>query len=295
MSLFAIYLTCNGIWAEFIDYAILGINTFVNYSSYTYLLKIIDINIRVLAHIFPILLLVSIVTFLVTVAKKNLRDKMWARNLYVLLVYSIASATILFPIADRMHFGIGIMCTFVMSIYLMYILICKLLKRESNKFKEGLKIFFKIVSILVFLASMILSINLIVSFIKDTENVYYLEHFKYIKINDELYNSIINIDKYILEKEQEGKNVIVLDTMAASINIPINRYYKNYDMFNLGNLGSKGEEGIIEDLSKTENTLVMVRKEIYSNNWQMPMKVVKYVRNNYKFVDEIEMFDVLER
>ena len=30
--------------------------------------------------------------------------------------------------------------------------------------------------------------------------------------------------------------------MAAVINIPINKYYKDYDMFNIGNFGVKGEE-----------------------------------------------------
>ena len=38
------------------------------------------------------------------------------------------------------------------------------------------------------------------------------------------------------------ENIHILDATAALYMIPIDRYNKNYDMFNIGNLGFKGEE-----------------------------------------------------
>ncbi|MDE5830740.1 MAG: hypothetical protein K2H53_03575, partial [Clostridia bacterium] len=61
-------------------------------------------------------------------------------------------------------------------------------------------------------------------------------------IENYLYNQINNIDKFIVEKEENGKTVYMLDVSSSVFMIPLDKYNKNYDMFNLGNFGEQGVE-----------------------------------------------------
>ena len=100
------------------------------------------------------------------------------------------------------------------------------------------------------------------------------------------------MEEYI---QKQNKNVYILDATAAIYTIPINQYTKNYDMFNKGNLGADGEEGIIEDLQEKENYIVLIKNEQYSSNWQNPEKVRKYIIENMNKMGEIDAFDIYEK
>ena len=96
-----------------------------------------------------------------------------------------------------------------------------------------------------------------------------------------------------MKKEQENKNVYILDAEAAIYMIPLDKYNKDYDMFLKGNIGKDGEEGQIEKIKqRDESTLYLIRKENMRSNWQTPMNVVKYIRNNLEKIDDIEIYDV---
>ena len=124
---------------------------------------------------------------------------------------------------------------------------------------------------------------------KNTE----IQHFKNIEIGQHLKDRIDEIDKYILEKEQEGKTVYILDAEAAIYMIPLDKYNKNYDMFLKGNIGKDGEEGQIQTIQqKDENTLFLIRKENLKTNWQTPLKVINYIRENLENIGEISIYEV---
>ena len=120
-----------------------------------------------------------------------------------------------------------------------------------------------------------------------------LNHFKGILMDNDLANRISIMDEYLLEKE--GKTVYILDSMSAIFTIPIDRYYKNYDIFDIGNFGGKGEDGIIEDLKNTDNLLVLIRKDGIPKNWQHPYKITDYAIENFEKIDEIDIYDVYEK
>lgn len=235
---FAIYLTHNNIWTEFISYAILGIKTFSNTIPYT---KLLETDPK-LAYLAPIFLIIIVITSLVTYLRKDLRGKEWVRNLHILMFYDLATLVVIYPISDRAHFIIGIICTLITIMYLVYLFMANGLKLEKKKIIFAEKTFFKALSVLIFLAYIIISVHIQIEYIKDIQNQKYLEHFKYIQVHEALYDMITKTEEYIQDKEKEGKEVIVLDTMAAAINIPINKYYKDYDMLNIGNFGKKSEE-----------------------------------------------------
>ena len=102
---------------------------------------------------------------------------------------------------------------------------------------------------------------------------------------------IKEVEEYI--KSQE-KDVYILDASAVWYMIPIDRYNKNYDMFNKGNLGSKGEEGQIEALKNTENKIILIKKDGISRNWQNPEEVRKYIKENMKKTGQVRIFDIYE-
>ena len=120
-----------------------------------------------------------------------------------------------------------------------------------------------------------------------------IEHYKNIQISEGLAERIEIIDKYIIEKEQEDKKVYILDAEAAVYMIPINNYNKDYDMFLKGNIGKDGEQGQIEKIkNKNENELYMIRKSELRTNWQTPIDVINYIRENLERVGEISIYEI---
>ena len=57
-------------------------------------------------------------------------------------------------------------------------------------------------------------------------------------------------------------------------------------MFNKGNLGAKGEEGIIEELKNKQDFQILILQDKYKKNWQTPLKVIEYVKKEFKKADE---------
>lgn len=65
-------------------------------------------------------------------------------------------------------------------------------------------------------------------------------------------------------------------------------------MFLKGNLGSRGEEGQIEDLKLMSNKILLIKNEEYNRNWQNPEKVREYIINNMNKKGEIIFFDIYQ-
>ena len=87
----------------------------------------------------------------------------------------------------------------------------------------------------------------------------------------------------------------MLDSNAVVYMIPMDRYNKDYDMFNIGNFGEKGENGKIEDLKNEDDIIVLLRNNEFPMHWQHPLKVRKYIEDNWIKIDTIEMYDVYKK
>ena len=75
--------------------------------------------------------------------------------------------------------------------------------------------------------------------------------------------------------------------------IPINHYNKDYDMFLKGNIGRNSEQGQIEKIKqRDENTIYLIKKKDLSLNWQTPLEVITYIRDNLELVGEISIYDI---
>lgn len=270
-----------------------GIGTFSNRLSYNWLLTSNGKIIMSLAVIVPIQIIFMLATFILSFWKKSFREKEWFKNLIPLLAYSIGSIFVIIPIADRIHFLIGMICTIISLIYFLYVFINKFLKEERDKKIIG--IYTKAFGILIILFSVGISALQLIEYSKSENKSTNHKHFNNIIIDEDFDLQITKVDEYIKQKEEEGKTAYLLDFAAAMYMIPLDRYNKDYDIFALGNFGAKGNKGVIEDIKQKENAIFLIASDEYGIHWQQPIEITDYVKENYKKVDSVEIFDVYEK
>lgn len=282
--IFVVYLIGTKSFSYFLDYCIYGIQTFSNKKSYLDLMRSQSL-VGALSIVIPIVIFVTIaenILFKITKKEKS--------NFYTLTIYSLPIFAIVYPIADDIHLLIASMVTLVLLAYLMDVFIKFLSKKINKDASKYVAEFFHIVttlSILFFTASVeINNMDLLSSLSKYKE----VEHFKYIYIDNNLKKSIEEIDEYIVS---QSKNVYILDSNSALYMIPIDRYTKDYDLFLIGNLGAGGENAQIEKI-KNEDAKYLIMNDNYGLNWQNPITVRAYIKQNLVKSETIGIFDVYE-
>ena len=289
VTLIFIYLAINGAVDDFWDYCIAGIKTFTNKIPYSRLLDNEKLYIKILSIVAPITFMG---TFLYSVFKRN-------KTFLIISSLSIASFSALYPIADEVHFLIGILPTGIIICVILDFLIkaivrgiSKLINKISNR-EKYINIWLE-----YFLIFMVIGITAWYGY-KSIPNIkdYFanckndVKHFANIVITDYTYQKIQAMDYFI---KSQDKPVYILDAEAALYQIPLDIYYKDYDMFLIGNIGSKGEEGQIEKLQRDTNKIVIIKSDGVSLNWQNPNKVREYVKQNMDYKYSILYFDVYE-
>lgn len=281
LIIFAIYLLFNGAIEDFIDYTILGLSTFSNSIPYSNLLK--NNVLKIFAIVVPIVLVVMFVRLFVKDTDKKL---------YVFFAYSISSFIVTFPICDKIHFLTGSLIAILAICYMLYddFIVGSQYSKVFKLICYGAYSFTTIFLVLLLLFESVHSVNR--DFIKvDKEKE--LNHFYYIPENVGLKDRIFEIDDYIMDNKRNGKNVYMLDAEAALYTIPLDIYNKDYDMFLKGNLGSKGEDGIIERIQKEENAVYLLKMDYL--NWQNPNKVRDYIMSNLNYKGNISIFYIYEK
>ena len=213
-----------------------------------------------------------------------------SREVYIFFAYGIASSIVIYPISDKIHFCIGGLITFIAMIYILFDLIYSenMFSSWNSKVRVGLYGIFSFAVMFVLLTNLFGALKIFDEKYIKVNKEKELTHFKYIPESIDLKERIFEINDYIKEKKELGKNVYVLDAEAAIYMIPFDRYNKNYDMFLKGNLGKDGEKGIIEKIKKEENNIYLIKKG--NRNWQTPKEVCSYVVENCEYIGDISIF-----
>lgn len=288
VTIFIIILIITNSLADFIDYAILGIKTFQNSISYKLLFKNQRIYIRILAVTIPIFVIAMTIFELIYVLSKKLGKKASISKINILIFYSFPMLITIYPIADNVHFLIASMPIIILILYIFFKAITEIYEKINLKSKTYISNLIQF-SVIIILA--IIIVKPILSDYKEyTESVKTnIAHYDKLLLNENIANSIEILKEF---HNNAGKKVILADAAAAIYDIPLDIYNKNYDMFLKGNIGKDGEDGIIRDIQNNENCIYLIRKENIPANWQTPTNVIRYIRENWKKVDEIEIFDV---
>ena len=277
-----IYLLATNSMSSFIDYCVLGIGTFKNSISYLKLLRGGDLT-AILGMIAPLTLVVLLVINIINIKRKVIKTK--ESNL-ILFVYAVAEFTVVYPIADKVHFVIAAFPAILITLYY----ICKKIQEIKNiKVSIFIEHFMNIITI-SFVGILILqAINDIYLYTQMDKSI--LNHFSNIPISSTLQDRIIEVDAYIKDEERA---VYILDSEAAVYMIPLDKYNKDFDMFLKGNLGSASEEGQIEKIKNMENAVILIKNDKMALNWQTPTKVIEYIKNNLEKIGTVSFFDVYE-
>lgn len=121
----------------------------------------------------------------------------------------------------------------------------------------------------------------------------YIPEYSCIGVSKEEIEDIIEVNKYILQKEKEGYNVRVLDIIASKYMIPLHRNNYKFDLMLDGNLGYNGEEKLIEEIKSIENILILRQKpEIETIKIQQPEKIDKFIEKTYKKLGELNNLEI---
>ena len=288
-----VYLLVTNSLIDFINYAILGIKTFSNKIAYTGLLQDDNLEIRILAVLIPASIMLNAIILLIARILKRENDEF--KNILTILIYSVSIIIVMYPISDKIHFLIGSFIALIGLIYQIYLL-GKILYRKirlAQKYKVY-KITTLLIQVIIFVEIAIYGINNLYNYIKVEKNER-IAHYKNIEISEGLIERVDEIDAYISEQENNGKKVYILDAEAAIYMIPLNKYNKDYDMFLKGNIGKDGEQGQIEKIqNRNDNELYLIRNSKLRSNWQTPLNVVNYVRNNLEKIGEISIYELFK-
>lgn len=279
--IFAIYLSIFNIWEDFLDYAVFGIKTFSNTVPFHLLFLGDKFIIKALAGIYLVQMGIMLGIYLISFKRKSMQEKEWFKNTGILLMYACMASVVMIPIADKIHFTIGASVTLIAFIYYLYNVAKEV---ASEKVKKIAKIYIDILAKILFFIAICYSIALLIANFKSEELRTDLNHFKYNRMDKDIYERVKEVGEFMKEQEARGKEVHELDMLSAICSISLDKYYKDYDMFNLGNFGTKGEQGIIEDLKQKENVVILLKQYKYKTNWQYPEKVAKYIRENFEKV-----------
>lgn len=97
---------------------------------------------------------------------------------------------------------------------------------------------------------------------------------------------------YIKEQEKNNKNVIVLSYKANFYNANLKRNKGDFDLYFYGNLGSKGEQGLINKIKELKNTIILTEKYDEDLFKQEAINARNYVINNYPKIGEIQEYNI---
>ena len=274
---FILYLIMDNNLYNFVNYALGGILEFANenlnfdFSSIVFLIGIALINIGVS------------VVFL----KKNLFSLKEKENIKILLVFSLMLSIVCYPIFNWTHIIIGTYLMIINIVYMIYTLF--------QDFKNSIQNILKIVNGIIIMIMIIFSAYNMCMWVNTiTDNGYpysWEEPFFGGIIGEEEYEKNERVSNYI---EENNKNVIVFSNRAALYMVPLNRNNGDFDLPFKGNLGIKGEQGLIEKVKEMENTQFLIYKEENANIYQETVLVKEYIKNTKKCVGEIEGFEIYE-
>jgi len=285
------YLLITGTFADFIDYAIIGIKTFNNTVLYSKLFENENLIVSNLALLIPLVLAISTI-FLITYKIKKINNSV-IDKIGVLTISSFPMLIVIYPISDAVHFLIGSLPAVILILYLLTIAGEKAYNILSTNNKRFVITAIYTFAGLYFLVQLLVGTgtNILEYEDKLSSNVT-LEHYEYIPVPTNFAQRMEILKEYFEEKKKEGYDVIIADAEACVYTIPMNIYHKNFDMFLKGNIGKDGEDGIISDINNSQKTIYLIKQQDQPLNWQTPKKVIEYIRENLEMNGKIDIFDI---
>lgn len=254
----------------FISYSVLGIQEFKQNMA--------------IETMYSILNSILMVLFWRVVYKIITKDEKINNNLNFLLIQGVCCLFIQYPIVNVYH------NTAAMYILIVYMLIVtdKIITKYTRLFKNENIIKNIIILIMVTIIIMVAGVNIQNYFkkIKKQENNIFYGTI----MEEEDKKDIELMCNYIQEQHQKDIDVKVVSYRAMAYMSPLKLNNKDFDLPFLGNMGYKGEDGLIEQISNLSNTKLLITKDEEDKVYQESSKVREYIMENLEQDGEIGDF-----
>ena len=275
LSVYLIYMYLNGSIYDFIDLILLGISEFAEKNILMYISNMGVIVFQVVILIFG---------FIIITNKKIQIEKEVKDNTRILLSISLVFLLIEYPIFNSAH---TVLASMILIISLITILEKIVIRDVFNKSK-----IIHIATVIgVFIFMIICAKNTIcyisMEFETDTSSPYYG-----VKIDDETRKSMKNVCNYIEKNQEKGKKTVILSYKSDLYLNMFKLSYNKFDLPFLGNLGGRGEQGLIEDLDKLKDTYILISKD--EPTIQESEKIINYIKDNFNLAGEIDNYYIYE-
>jgi len=266
--LILLYLLLTKSLEQFIDYTFLGLGTFSN-NQVTYLYFLIHADYG--------MALFSIVLICLTVLNFYKSIKLKDSKITKMFIYSLSIVPIACPITDSNHILIAFLPMFVLALAVLF---------KSNKELDAKTI--KSFSIFVSVGIVILIVAIGFNSYKVSQYTKY-EHYNYIQIADDLEEDLSNVTSFI----RKYPNTYILSSNSVLYMIPLNRYNGIWDLPNVGNLGAKGDQVLIDYIDNLDNVYILTwPSEVLGGTNQNSKRAAEYIEDNFEFVGILENFEV---
>ena len=236
---------------------------------------------------YPFIPIIATMLYLFMLIKRksifiNYIDKEKFDNLTLLFIFSTVMTFMIIPIMNIAHFLMEIPFDLLVIFYFFDVILLDELFSDK-KYTKNTK-WIAILILFLLLARVLIYFFFMedTTFIKDKNN-----HFFGIYI----YNSIIEksseLEKYILEQNEKGIEVMVLSNEAAYTMVNLEKSNGEYDLLFNGNMGYNGIESVKEDISRRKNTEFLIFTDEKDMFWQESKEIREFIQKNLTKKGEI--------
>lgn len=271
-SVFVLYELLSNNLENFISLCILGLKDFKQ-----------NIALSNLTITYLITFIITIVISVLVI--KNIKGEKIKLNIKIMLTFATGSLVLVYPIFNQYHASLAIIASELLIMYALYEILKDLFDGDSVQ-----KIINLVATILITVL-MLINVSEIIRYTNARERS---GIFKGAIFEDELKENVKNVDNYLIEKQKEGKNIAVVSIYAMfyTLDLNIDNYY--FDMPLKGNFGKDGISKMIEKLKNLDNnTIILIdNDETKYTIYQFQEELKEYVKQNCKYIEQIENFDV---
>lgn len=276
IGLFLLYLYINENLYDFVNICFLGISEF----------KDSNIGIEFSGSRFYYISIISILFSLVLIFNRKMNKKIdenIIKNIKCLISFGIPMLIMAYPIFNYYHSTLASLILIIETIYVIENMLIKNMRIEIKKEKMT----YTLISIIFFIYLFII----IIFSIKENEYVFNNKGSLYGSvITKDNYKDIQIVCNYISQQQKKGIDVKILSYKAQIYMIQLNKNNYMFDLAFTGNLGKNGEDGLIEMIENSENTIILISNDYEKISYQESKKAIDYIITNYKKIDEIQNY-----
>ena len=266
---------------------------FINY-AFGGILEFGENNIKVLAfEYYPLFPIIATSLYIFTVVKKKFfLEKVFNQDqfniLTLLFIFSIAMTFSIIPIMNAAHFIMAMPFNLLVIFYFFDVIFLEEVFADEKYVSKA-----KWISIIILFIILIRIIFYIafsmsyITFISDKNS-----HFKDVFVYTYIYENSNELQNYILEQNEKGKEVVILSGEAAYTMVELKQNHGEYDLLFNGNMGYNGVERVKNDIINKKNTEFLIYTNEEDMFWQEPQEIREFIKENLTKKGEISNYTI---